>query len=143
MHIPEPRLRKLRYDQGFTLVELLVVLAILGLLALVAVPQVLGYLDNAKVGTAKSSIEGISSALDLYKADMGAYPTTEQGLTALVAAPSGVAGWNGPYIKKPKSLIDPWGHPFQYKFPGDHGEYDIFSLGPSKQSANAPAIANW
>src|SRR5215470_9315921 len=93
-------------EHGFTLTELLVVLAILGLLAAVSVPQVLKYLDGAKVSTAKSSIEALSSALDHYRVDVGNYPDTEEGLHALLAAPADVSGWNGPYVKKQANLTD-------------------------------------
>jgi general secretion pathway protein G len=139
-----------RSEAGFTLMELLVVIAILGLLTAITVPQVLKYLDHAKVETAKTSLEGISSALDLYKYDVGALPTTDQGLQALVVAPGGTAAWNGPYIKKASMLNDPWGHAFLYRFPGEHGVYDLYSLGPNSlgpKSAGTSdlshAITNW
>ncbi len=133
-------------EHGYTLVELLVVLAILGLLAAIATPQVIKYLNHARVSTAKTEIENLSSALDLYKFDVGSYPTTQEGLAALITAPAGVTTWNGPYIKKNSTLTDPWGHPFNYRSPGQHGEFDIYSYGPNAEdNANGgkPAIANW
>lgn len=131
-------------EAGYTLMELLVVLAILGLLAAIATPMVLRYLDSAKVSTAKTEISNLEGALDLFKYDVGRYPTTQEGLAALTAQPTGSENWNGPYVKKSKAAEDPWGHPYQYRSPGQHGEYDIYSLGPKGQdSAEKPAIANW
>ena len=146
MSNPRTRLLARKREQGYTLVELLVVIAILGLLAAIATPQVIKYLNHARVGTAKTEVESLSSALDLFKFDVGRYPTTEEGLTALVTAPAGVTTWNGPYIKKIASLTDPWGHPFHYRSPGEHGEFDIYSYGSdSEEKANAekPPIASW
>lgn len=132
-------------ERGYTLVELLVVLAILGLLAAIATPQVIKYLDHARVSTAKTEIENLSTALDLFKFDVGRYPSTQEGLTALVSAPPGTEAWNGPYIKRNSNLIDPWGHPFHYRAPGQHGEFDIYSGGPEGHDdvGGHPAIANW
>lgn len=132
-------------ERGYTLVELLVVLAILGLLAAIATPQVIKYLDHARVSTAKTEIENLSTALDLFKFDVGRYPTTQEGLTALVSAPPGSVTWNGPYIKKNSNLIDPWGHAFHYRAPGQHGEFDIYSSGPEDRDdlSGHPALANW
>ncbi len=146
--MPKQRSRLLarNHERGYTLVELLVVIAILGLLAAIATPQVIKYLNHARIGTAKTEIESLSSALDLFKLDVGRYPTTEEGLNALVTAPAGVTTWNGPYIKKASNLSDPWGHPFNYRSPGQHGEFDIYSYGSdSEDKANAekPPIANW
>ena len=114
---------------GFTLVELLVVLAILGLLAAIAAPQVMRTLGGAKRQTAHIQIEKLGSVLDLYRLDVGHYPSATDGLAALVERPSSVNPWNGPYLKNRDSLTDPWGRPYQYKSPGDHGEYDLWSLG--------------
>lgn len=135
-----------RSEAGFTLMELLVVLAILGLLAAIATPMVLHYLDYAKVSTAKTEVSNIEASLDLYKYDVGRYPTTAEGLEALVSAPQGVDNWNGPYVKKTTKLKDPWGHAYNYKFPGDHGEFDLYSYGahPDEAKGDAkPPIANW
>jgi len=122
------------------------VISILGLLTVIATPQVLKYLGDAKISTAKTEIESLSSALDLFKLDVGRFPSTEEGLPALLTGPAGVERWNGPYVKKTANLIDPWGHPFNYRSPGEHGEFDMFSDGPDGD-ANANAgnrrIASW
>jgi general secretion pathway protein G len=134
-------------EAGYTLMELLVVLAILGLLAAVATPMVLHYLDSAKVSTAKTEVSNLSAGLDLFKYDVGRYPTTEEGLGALISAPEGVENWNGPYIKKTTKLNDPWGHPYNYKYPGTHGgEFDLYSYGAHPDTAKndeKPLVANW
>ena len=115
---------------GFTLIELLVVLVILGLLAGLAVPQVLQYLAKAKSDTAAVVVENLASALDLYRLDVGRLPTQNEGLDALVERPDDEASkWFGPYLKKRDMLIDPWGNAYHYRFPGQHGTYDLFSLG--------------
>ena len=116
-------------NDGFTLLELLVVLVILGLIAAFAVPQVMKYLGGAQSDAAKIQISNLSTAVDLYRLDVGRYPTQEEGLDALVERPSGLERWNGPYVKKRESLMDPWGKPYQYHFPGQHGDYDLFTLG--------------
>lgn len=115
--------------RGFTLIELLVVLMILGLIAGVIGPRVVGYLGGAKSDTAKLQIEEIGAALDLYKLEVGRYPTTEEGLQALVQAPAATAGWRGPYLKKKLVPKDPWGNPYHYAAPGQHGVFDIYSFG--------------
>lgn len=115
--------------RGFTLIELLVVLMILGLIAGVIGPRVVGYLGGAKSDTAKLQIEEIGASLDLYKLEVGRYPTTEEGLQALVQAPTGSTGWRGPYLKKKVVPKDPWGNPYRYASPGQHGPYDISSYG--------------
>jgi general secretion pathway protein G len=114
---------------GFTLLELLVVLVILGLLAAVATPQVMKYLSRAKTQSAALQIHNLASALDLYRLDVGRYPTQEEGLNSLVDAPPDTPNWNGPYVKKREMLLDPWAHAYHYKIPGDHGDYDLFSGG--------------
>lgn len=118
-----------RPQRGFTLIELLVVLVILGLLAGIAGPKVIDALSSAKTKTAKLDIEGLGQSLDMFKLEVGRYPTSQEGLQALVAAPSGVVGWNGPYTKKKIVPKDPWGNEYHYVAPGQHGAYDIFSLG--------------
>jgi general secretion pathway protein G len=121
-----------RDDRGFTLLELLVVIAILGLLIGLVAPAVLRQLGNARTSVAKQSIERIASILDMYKLDVGSYPTTEQGLRALVERPTDVSNWNGPYVKGGVP-IDPWNHPFVYRDPSDRTghDFDLCSEGPA------------
>ena len=124
------RYRKTKSRQpGFTLVELLVVLVILGLLAAVAAPQAMRYLGGAKHNAAKLQLQGLATAIDLYRLDVGRYPTQEEGLAALVQRPTAQSRWNGPYVRKAEQLQDPWQRPWRYRIPGEHGGYDLFSLG--------------
>jgi general secretion pathway protein G len=116
-------------EDGFTLVELLVVLAILGLLAAIAAPQVMRQLAGAKSEAAEIQLERLGGVLDLYRLESGTYPTTAEGLSALVDPPVAADNWNGPYLKNREALTDPWGRPYQYRAPGQHGEYDLWSLG--------------
>ena len=118
-----------RAQGGFTLIELLVVLVILGLLSAFVAPQVLNYLGRAKTDAASIQIKNIASVLDLYRLENGRYPSEDEGLAALVEPPPDATAWNGPYVRQADSLIDPWGQPYIYRFPGEHGEYDLFSLG--------------
>ncbi len=134
-------------ERGFTLLELLVVLAILGLLIGLVAPAALRQLGSAKEKIAHQSIERLASVLDIYKLDVGAYPTTDQGLQALIAKPQGVSRWSGPYVKGDKVPEDPWGRPFLYRSPSQRPghEFDLFSLGPSGQAGgtgDAAAIYN-
>lgn len=116
--------------RGFTLIELLVVMVILGLLGALVVPRFFGQEEKARVKAAKAQIELFGTALDMFRIDVGRYPTTQEGLDALMQAP-GVERWDGPYLKNPVPL-DPWGNPYTYKSPGDHGVYDVISYGGDK-----------
>jgi general secretion pathway protein G len=122
-----------RREGGFTLLEILVVIAILGLLIGLVAPAALRQLGGARISVARQSIERIGSILDLYRLDVGSYPTTEQGLQALVQRPSGVDNWNGPYMKGDTTSVDPWNHPYLYRDPSsrDGHDYDLCSAGPS------------
>ncbi len=113
---------------GFTLIELLVVMLILGLLAALVGPKLFGKVGKAKIKAAKAQISLLEDALDAFRLDVGRYPTTDEGLQALVEQPSGVEKWDGPYLKK-KVPKDPWDHDYIYKCPGEHGDYDLYSLG--------------
>jgi general secretion pathway protein G len=114
---------------GFTLIELLVVLVILGLLAGLVGPQVLRYLGSAKSDTTRLQIEELGAGLDLYHLEVGRYPSTDEGLMALVEQPVGVNKWNGPYLKKKRIPEDPWGNEYHYRSPGENGLYDLYSFG--------------
>jgi general secretion pathway protein G len=137
------RTTSLRRDEGYTLIELLVVLGILGLLAAVATPGYMHYLESGRVKTARTEIANIGVGLDLYKADIGRYPTTEEGLAALITAPESEANWDGPYLKKRGGIVDPWGKPYRYKAPGDHDDFDLYSYGPSEDTSGKPVVENW
>ncbi|WP_436639618.1 type II secretion system major pseudopilin GspG [Microbaculum sp. FT89] len=114
---------------GFTLVELLVVLVILSLIMGLVGPRVLSYLSDARSKSAKLQIESLSSALDLFYLDTGRYPTTSEGLDALVKRIPNVERWNGPYLSQNSVPADPWGNTYEYRSPGDTGPYEIISLG--------------
>lgn len=133
-------------ENGFTLIELLVVLAILGMIVAFVTPQVLRYLSRAKTDAAHIQIENLAGALDLFRLDVGHYPTQSEGLAALVQRPAGLASWNGPYLKQKSVPPDPWGHPYHYRIPGEHGDYDLYSLGaddaPGGSGENRD-VTNW
>jgi len=142
MNMLSPR----RREAGFTLLELLVVLAIMGLLAAIIGPQVIKYLGSSRTQTARVQIQNIVAALELFKLDVGHYPTQAEGLTALVTAPQSEAGWNGPYLKRETAIKDPWGEPYIYKNPGQHGEVDVYSLGSDKAeggTGEAQDVGSW
>ena len=113
---------------GFTLLELLVVVAIIGLLVGYVAPRYFGQIGKSEVNTAKAQIDALEKALDQYRLDTGKYPTTELGLDALQVRPQNEPKWNGPYLKKAVPL-DPWGKPYQYRAPGEKGEFDLVSFG--------------
>ena len=118
-----------RQDEGFTLVELLVVLGIIALLMTLVAPQIIRYLSDARTETATVQLRNIESALELYYLDAGQYPTNEAGPRSLMEQPSSLVEWRGPYLKKDSGLVDPWGREFVYRLPGEHGTYDLYSLG--------------
>jgi len=122
-----------RRRRGFTLIELLVVVVIIGLLAGLVAPKYFGQVGKSNTGVARAQIEQLGKALDTYRLDVGVYPTSDQGLNALVAKPDGVDRWQGPYLQK-QVPGDPWGRAYKYKSPGDHSDYDLYSYG----SDNAP-----
>lgn len=132
---------------GFTLLELMIVLVIIGLLAGIIGPNLFKNLEKSEKTTAKAQIDAYVKALDQYRVDIGSYPTSSEGLAALINAPSGVQRWNGPYIKK--IPLDPWGMPYQYKYPGEHNQtgYDVFSFAKDKvqggDKEDTQDIGNW
>lgn len=121
--------RHTRFHGGFTLIELMVVMVILGLLAALVVPKMFGKVGKAKVKAAYAQIELFGIALDSLTLDIGRYPDSSEGLQALITQPSGVEEWDGPYLKKMEIPLDPWGKPYLYESPGSHGDYDLFSYG--------------
>ncbi len=118
-----------RAHRGFTLLELVMVLVIIGVILAMVGPRVFSNLGRANSEVAKAKIGMIGGQLELFKLDVGRYPTSQEGLGALLAAPGGAANWNGPYIRDPKELKDPWNRDFVYRAPGEKGAYDIVSLG--------------
>ena len=130
--------------RGFTLLELLVVMVIIGLLAGIVAPQYFAQIGKSNAKVARAQIESFGQALDQYRLDVGQYPTSEQGLLALRTAPQQVARWQGPYLKR-DIPEDPWGRAYQYKRPGQHGEYDLMSLGadgqPGGEGENADVVS--
>lgn len=135
----------MRNNQGFTLLELLVVMVIIGLLAGYVAPRYFAQVGKSEVKIAKAQVDAFEKALETYRLDTGRYPTTEQGLQALMTAPAGEAKWQGPYLKKAVPP-DPWGQPYAYRYPGEHYDFDLFSLGqdgkPGGKGADAD-VTNW
>jgi len=131
--------------RGFTLLELLVVLVIIGLLVSFVGPRYFNQLGKSEVKMARAQIRALEDALDQYRLDVGRYPATEEGLTALNTAPAGAQLWQGPYLKKAVP-VDPWGMEYLYKAPGERGEYDLYSFGSDRQPGgmgDASDIGNW
>lgn len=125
--------RRAQRQAGFTLLELLIVLAILGLLATLVGPQLIGLFERSKVKTAEIQLSQIAVALDLYRLEIGAYPTTQEGLTALLDAPPNARNWHGPYLARRDGLVDPWGNPYNYRSPGAAHAFDLYSFGADGQ----------
>lgn len=140
------RSRKLRLHRrrataaGYTLLELLVVMGILAALTAMATPQVMGYFGKAKTQSAQLQIENINTALEMYYVENGSYPSPSAGLRALVEATPEAPRWNGPYLKNAKTLLDPWGRPYQYSVT-EQGEYNVYSLGPAGKGTKKPTSA--
>lgn len=136
-----------RTDDGFTLLELLVVLAILGLLAAIVAPQVLKYLGASRTQAAKVQVENIAAALDHFDLDVGRYPTEQEGLDALVHAPPSVTSWGGPYLQRASALTDPWGRKYLYRTPGQHeNDFDVWTYGSDGVAGGvkeARDVGNW
>ena len=133
---------KHRRQAGFTLLELLVVIAILGLLMALVAPRVMTLFGNAKEKIAAQSVSQIADVLEFYRLDMGTYPATEQGLQALIKAPPGATNWRGPYLKDANVPVDPWGKPFQYRYPSSRPghAFDVFSQGAEGRPNATPII---
>jgi len=131
-------------EAGFTILEILVVITIIGLLIGLVAPAALRQLGGARVSVAKQSVERLSTVLDLYSLDMGSYPTTEQGLTALVQKPAGAPNWNGPYVKGDSVPLDPWSRPYVYRRPSERPgrDFDLCSTGPNGDAAQRDMICN-
>ena len=142
----QPRRRVRGGEAGFTLVEILVVITIIGLIMALVGPRVLNYLGESKVKAARIQVESFASSLDLFYLDAGRYPTTSEGLVALAQRPGAINTWNGPYLRTGAVPNDPWGHPYIYRSPGEHGPYDIISYGSDGQqggTGTAADIESW
>lgn len=145
MHLITNKTFNSRIQHGFTLLELLVVMVIIGLLAGYVGPKYFAQIGKSETKTAKAQIDGLAKAIDQYRIDTGHYPSTESGLSALNTAPANEPKWQGPYLQK-KVPDDPWGKPYLYKMPGEHGDYDLWTLGSdgvSGGSSEAVDVSNW
>lgn len=138
-------LKRDRKDSGFTLIELLIVMVILGLLAALVGPRMFGKTGKARQKAAKAQISLFETALDTYRLDVGKFPTTDQGMKVLRERPENEAKWDGPYLPK-ETPLDPWGNPYDYRSPGEHGDYDILSYGADGApggEGEGEDIVNW
>jgi len=133
----------MKYRKGFTLIELMLVVIIIGVLVSMVAPRLAGRSEEARIAAAKADINAnISVALDLYELDSGGYPDTEDGLAGLIAKPASAARWKGPYLKK--EPVDPWGKKYMYRYPGGHGnDYDLYSCGHDGAEGGGDDVANW
>ena len=138
------RKNRIHARSGFTLIELLLVMVILVILAAVVVPKFTGRSEQARATAAKTDIASIDSAIDQFEVDNGRYPSNEEGLSSLFQAPTGLTNWHGPYLKRNALPVDPWGNPYQYRYPGTHNAsgFDLYSMGPDGREGNDD-IANW
>ena len=139
-------LRRNTWQSGFTLLELMVVLLILALLATIAAPRVTKYLRKAKTETARIQVDALGAAVDAFHVDTGRFPTSAEGLNALIDPPAATPSWDGPYIKRRDSLVDPWGEAYHYTIPGKHSEFDIYTLGSDHREGgegDARDVGNW
>jgi general secretion pathway protein G len=130
MLVEKTMTEKRRAQEGFTLIELIVVLVILGMLAAMVGPKVYNYLAQGKQKIAVMQIKELEGSLQMFAFDVGRFPTTSEGLDALVHNPGNLEAWKGPYLNKTTLPMDPWGKPYQYRCPGEHGDFDLFSYGP-------------
>lgn len=128
-------------ERGFTLLELLVVVVIIGLLAAYVAPRYFGQVDKSEIAVVRAQMDAFSKALDQYRLDVGRYPTTEEGLAALVKQPPAAARWNGPYLQK-EPPPDPWGRPYRYTFTGQKGDYELLSHGQDGQPGGTGSAAD-
>ena len=131
-----------RNDEGYTLTEMLVVMAIIGLLAAVLTPVIAGQLSRARAKAGRLQVDNILTAVEMFRSDLGRYPTTQEGLPVLVTQPKDADGWVGPYVRNTKDLRDPWGHPLQYRMKGDPAGPEVVSLGADGKEGGAGVDAD-
>lgn len=135
-----------RDERGMTLLEVLIVMVILGLLAALGSTQLMAYLGRAKTDTARLQMQELSTALDLFRIDVGRLPSSAEGLGVLVRQPQNLKNWRGPYLRKASALVDPWGRSYVFRSPGQHGEFDLSSLGADGNvggSGEDRDVTNW
>jgi len=142
LHKKQSRRSPRQTERGFTLIEMLVVITIIGIIMALVGPRVLNYLSESKAKAAKIQIESFTNALDLYFMDTSQYPSTSEGLGALMHSSVSNAGWNGPYLKGNSVPKDPWGHPYVYRAPGPKGPYQILSYGADGQEGGTGVSAD-